>query len=83
MIKPKDISKALNISNRLASHWLSSKVKYFKVADLLKLKENFGIPVEAWLDIKSWLQTDEAKKIFQKLEQEEANSLEPQILKGV
>jgi len=49
-----EIQKFLNISHSTISQWFGGKTK--PTADkMFKLEDEFGIPVSAWRDIKSYL----------------------------
>jgi len=59
-INRKEIQLKLNVSHSTVSQWFSGITK--PTADkMFKLKDEFNIPLEAWRDIKSYLQENNTK----------------------
>ncbi len=59
-INRKEIQKTLNVSHSTVSQWFSGITK--PTADkMFKLKDEFNIPLEAWRDIKLYLQENNTK----------------------
>ena len=55
------IQKILDVSHSTVSQWLNGKTK--PTADkMFKLEDEFGIPVSAWRNIKSYLQENDTPK---------------------
>ncbi len=61
-INRKEIQIKLSVSHSTVSQWLCGLTK--PTADkMFKLEDEFGIPVSAWRDIKSYLQDNDTKQI--------------------
>lgn len=60
-INRNEIQKKLNVTHSTVSQWLNGIIK--PTADkMFKLEDEFGIPVSAWRDIKSYLQENDNKQ---------------------
>lgn len=52
--KNKDIQHHLGVSHSAVSQWFSGQTRP-NLENILKMRDQFGIPVDAWLDIKSYV----------------------------
>ena len=56
-----EIQKSLQITHSTVSQWFNGVTK--PTADkMFKLEDEFGIPLHAWRDIKSYLQENDTKQ---------------------
>jgi len=60
-INRKEIQIKLNVSHSTVSQWLSGLTRP-TAGKMFKLEDEFGIPVSAWRDIKSYLQNNDTKQ---------------------
>lgn len=51
-----EISKRLGVTHSSVSQWFSGLTRP-NLENMIKLRDEFGIPVDAWLNIKQWLLT--------------------------
>lgn len=54
--KYKDIQLHLGVSHSAVSQWFSGLTRP-NLENMVKIRDEYGIPIDAWLDIKSWLST--------------------------
>jgi transcriptional regulator with XRE-family HTH domain len=54
------ISKSLNVTHSSVCQWLSGATRP-TLENMIQLRDKFGIPVDAWLDIKSFITTSSHK----------------------
>lgn len=54
------IANSVGVSHSAVSQWFSGKTKP-TIDKALKIKELYNIPIEAWLDIKSYLENNTKK----------------------
>ncbi len=57
----RDISKACNVTHSAVSQWFAGATKP-SIKNIFIMEDEFGIPARAWLDIKSYLNSN-AKEI--------------------
>jgi len=60
-ITSKEIQTFLNVSHSTVSQWFNGKTKP-TANKMFALEDQFGIPVSAWRDIKSYLQENTTAK---------------------
>ena len=60
-INRNEIQKSLKVTHSTVSQWFNGLTR--PTADkMFKLEDEFGIPVNAWRDIKSYLQENDTKQ---------------------
>lgn len=52
--KYKDIQISLGVSHSAVSQWFSGKTRP-NLENIVKMRDEYGIPIDAWLDIKSYV----------------------------